>query len=298
MGEWETGLNVAHDRGVIDAEMRDRLAAMEFDRESPPDSFPMRIALIVLGAILLVSAGFAIFIRLVPDDPSQLLVSAMLLGVAAVAEAIAWIVRRTNAVAFLAGIVGSFAGIPLGVAVVVALPGDPNSGAGALGALIAAVWSVLWFTRTKSGWPVASAVLKAAVFIMFFGEWVNMTTETAGVVLCVFGVITAVASIFGRLNPNLPPLVASLIVVGGGCIAQNTYGGKVIAAIGIAISAGLFLLAYRRSDALMSAATAVSTGVWAVVLTGALTEGAIVPIIAAAGVGAALVFWGIRLARR
>ena len=298
MGEWETGLNVAHDRGVIDAEMRDRLTAMEFDRESPPDSFPMRIALIVLGAILLVSAGFAIFIRLVPDDPSQLLVSAMLLGVAAVAEAIAWIVRRTNAVAFLAGIVGSFAGIPLGVAVVVALPGDPNSGAGALGALIAAVWSVLWFTRTKSGWPVASAVLKAAVFIMFFGEWVNMTTETAGVVLCVFGVITAVASIFGRLNPNLPPLVASLIVVGGGCIAQNTYGGKVIAAIGIAISAGLFLLAYRRSDALMSAATAVSTGVWAVVLTGALTEGAIVPIIAAAGVGAGLVFWGIRLSRR
>ena len=298
MGEWETGLNAAHDRGVIDAEMRDRLAAMEFDRESPPDSFPMRIALIVLGAILLVSAGFAIFIRLVPDDPSQLLVSAMLLGVAAVAEAIAWIVRRTNAVAFLAGIVGSFAGIPLGIAVAVALPGDPNSGAGALGALIAAVWSVLWFTRTKSGWPVASAVLKAAVFIMFFGEWVNMTTETAGVVLCVFGVITAVASIFGRLNPNLPPLVASLIVVGGGCIAQNTYGGKVIAAIGIAISAGLFLLAYRRSDALMSAATAVSTGVWAVVLTGALTEGAIVPIIAAAGVGAALVFWGIRLSRR
>ncbi|KRO42539.1 MAG: hypothetical protein ABR58_07050 [Acidimicrobium sp. BACL19 MAG-120924-bin39] len=298
MGEWETGLNVAHDRGVIDAEMRDRLAAMEFDRESPPDSFPMRIALIVLGAILLVSAGFAIFIRLVPDDPSQLLVSAMLLGVAAVAEAIAWIVRRTNAVAFLAGIIGSFAGIPLGVAVAVALPGDPNSGAGALGALIAAVWSVLWFTRTKSGWPVASAVLKTAVFIMFFGEWVNMTTETAGVVLCVFGVITAVASIFGRINPNLPPLVASLIVVGGGCIAQNTYGGKVIAAIGIAISAGLFLLAYRRSDALMSAATAVSTGVWAVVLTGALTDGAIVPIIAAAGVGAGLVFWGIRLSRR
>ena len=298
MGEWETGLNVAHDRGVIDAEMRDRLAAMEFERESPSEGFPMRIALIVLGAILLVSAGFAIFIRLVPDDPSQLLVAAMLLGVAAVAEAIAWIVRRTNAVAFLAGIIGSFAGIPLGVALVLALPGDANSGAGALGALIAAVWSVLWFTRTKSGWPVASAVLKAAVFIMFFGEWVNMTTETAGVVLCVFGVITAVASIFGRINPNLPPLVASLIVVGGGCIAQNTYGGKVIAAIGIAISAGLFLLAYRRSDALMSAATAVSTGVWAVVLTGALTEGAIVPIIAAAGVGAALVFWGIRLARR
>ena len=298
MGEWETGLNVAHDRGVIDAEMRDRLAEMEFDREPPPEGFPMRIALIVLGAILLVSAGFAIFIRLVPDDPSQFLVAAMLLGVAAVAEAIAWLVRRASAVAFLAGIVGSFAGIPLGVAVVVALPGDPNSGAGALGALIAAVWSVLWFMRTRSGWPVASAVLKAAVFIMLFGEWVNWTTETAGVVLCVFGVITAVASIFGRVNPNLPPLVASLIVVGGGCLAQNTYGGKVIAAIGIAISSGLFLLAYRRSDALMSAATAVSTGVWAVVLTGALTNGAIAPIIAAAGVGAGLVFWGIRLSRR
>ena len=298
MGEWETGLNVAHDRGVIDAEMRDRLAAMEFDRESPPEGFPMRIALIVLGVILLVSAGFAIFIRLAPKDPSQLLVAAMLLGVAAVAEAIAWIVRRTNAVAFLAGIIGSFAGIPLGVAVALLLPGDANSGAGALGALIAAVWSVLWFTRTKSGWPVASAVLKAAAFIMFFGEWVNMTTETAGVVLCVFGVITAVASIFGRINPNLPPLVASLIVVGGGCLAQNTYGGKVIAAIGIAISAGLFLLAYRRSDALMSAATAVSTGVWAVVLTGALTDGAIAPLVVAAGVGAGLVFWGIRLSRR
>ena len=122
MGEWETGLNVAHDRGVINAEMRDRLAAMEFERESPSEGFPMRIALIVLGAILLVSAGFAIFIRLVPDDPSQLLVAAMLLGVAAVAETIAWIVRRTNAVAFLAGIIGSFAGIPLGVALVLALP--------------------------------------------------------------------------------------------------------------------------------------------------------------------------------
>ena len=298
MGEWETGLNVARDRGLIDDVLCERLAEMDFDREPSPEGFPMRIALIVLGVILLVSAGFAIFIRLAPKDPSQLLVAAMLLGVAAVAEAIAWLVRRANAVAFLAGIIGSFAGIPLGVAVALLMPGDANSGAGALGALIAAVWSVLWFTRTKSGWPVASAVLKAAAFIMFFGEWVNMTTETAGVVLCVFGVITAVASIFGRINPNLPPLVASLIVVGGGSLAQNTYGGKVIAAIGIAISAGLFLLAYRRGDALMSAATAVSTGVWAVVLTGALTDGAIAPLIVAAGVGAALVFWGIRLSRR
>jgi len=64
------------------------------------------------------------------------------------------------------------------------------------------------------------------------------------------------------------------------------------------ISAGLFVLAYRRSDALMSAATAVSTGVWAVVLTSALTSGAIAPLIVAAGVGAALVVWGLRLSRR
>lgn len=298
MGEWETGLNVARDRGVIDAEMRDRLAAMEFDRESPAEGFPMRIALIVLGAILLVSAGFAIFVRLVPDDPSQLMIAALLFVVAAVAEGLAWLVRRTKAVTFLAGIVGSFAGIPLGVAVVVLLPGDANSGAGALGALIASGWSVLWFARTKSGWPVASAVLKVAVFISLVGEWTNLTTATTGVLLCVFGVLTAVAAIFGRINPNLPPLVASLIVVGAGCLAQNSYGGDVIAAIGIAISAGLFLLSYRRGDALMSAATSVSTGVWAVVLTGALTDGAIAPLIAAAGVGAALVFWGIRLSRR
>lgn len=298
MGEWETGLNVARDRGVIDDALRDSLAAMEFERESPAEGFPMRIALIVLGAILLVSAGFAIFVRLVPDDPSQLVIAALLFVVAAVAEALAWLVRRTKAVTFLAGIVGSFAGIPLGVAVVVLLPGDMNEGSGALGALIASGWSVLWFVRTKSGWPVASAVLKVAVFIVFFSEWTNLTPETGGVVLCVFGVITAMASIFGRINPNLPPLVASLIVVGAGCLAQNSYGGDVIAAIGITISAGLFLLSYRRGDALMSAATAVSTGVWAVVLTGALTDGAIAPLIVAAGVGAALVFWGIRLSRR
>lgn len=298
MGEWETGLDAARERGVIDDALHDRLAAMEFGRESRAEGFPMRIALIVLGAILLVSAGFAIFIRLVPDDPSQLLIAALLLVVAAVAEGLAWLVLRTKAVTFLAGIVGSFAGIPLGVAVVVLLPGDASSGAGALGALIASVWSVLWFVRTKSGWPVASAVLKVAVFIGLVGEWTNLTTATTGVLLCVFGVLTAVAAIFGRINPNLPPLVASLIVVGAGCLAQDTYGGDVIAATGIAISAGLFLLAYRRGDALMSAATAVSTGVWAVVLTGALTDGAIAPLIVAAGVGAALVFWGIRLSRR
>ena len=298
MGEWETGLNVARDRGVIDDALRDRLVAMEFEREPRAEGFPMRIALIVLGAILLVSAGLAIFVRLVPDDPSQLMIAALLFVVAAVAEGLAWLVRRTKAVTFLAGIIGSFAGIPLGVAVVVLLPGDMNDGSGALGALIASGWSVLWFVRTKSGWPVASAVLKVAVFITLVGEWTNLTTATTGVLLCVFGVFTAVAAIFGRISPNLPPLVASLIVVGSGCLAQNSYGGDVIAAIGIAISAGLFLLSYRRGDALMSAATSVSTGVWAVVLTGALTDGAIAPLIVAAGVGAALVFWGIRLSRR
>jgi len=298
MGEWETGLNVARDRGVIDDALRDRLVAMEFERESRAERFPMRFALIVLGAILLVSAGFAIFVRLVPDDPSQLMIAALLFVVAAVAEGLAWLVRRAKAVTFLAGIIGSFAGIPLGVAVVVLLPGDMNDGSGALGALIASGWSVLWFVRTKSGWPVASAVLKVAVFITLVGEWTNLTTATAGVLLCIFGVLTAVASIFGRISPNLPPLVASLIVVGSGCLAQNSYGGDVIATIGIAISAGLFLLSYRRGDALMSAATAISTGVWAVVLTGALTDGAIAPLIVAAGVGAALVFWGIRLSRR
>jgi hypothetical protein len=60
----------------------------------------------------------------------------------------------------------------------------------------------------------------------------------------------------------------------------------------------LFLLSYRRGDAMMSAATAVSTGIWAVVLTTALTEGAIAPLVVAAIIGAALVIWGLRLSRR
>ena len=70
MGEWEMGLNVAHDRGIIDADLRDRLAAMSFEREARADRFPMRIALIVLGAILLVSAGFAVIVRVLGDDDS------------------------------------------------------------------------------------------------------------------------------------------------------------------------------------------------------------------------------------
>ena len=116
--------------------------------------------------------------------------------------------------------------------------------------------------------------------------------------LCVLGVVVALASIIGRLKPSLPPLVASLIVVGWGCIAQNTYGGDVIAVIGIAISAILFLVAYRRSQALMSAATAVSTGMWAVVLTVALTEGSLVPLIVEAALGAAMIAWGAKLTRK
>ena len=100
------------------------------------------------------------------------------------------------------------------------------------------------------------------------------------------------------LKPSLPPLVASLIVVGWGCTAQNTYGGDVIAVIGIVISAVLFLIAYRRSEALMSAATALSTGVWAVVLTAALTEGSLVPLVVAAGLGVAMIAWGAKLTRK
>jgi len=60
----------------------------------------------------------------------------------------------------------------------------------------------------------------------------------------------------------------------------------------------LFLLSYRRSEAIMSAATAVSTGIWAVVLTTALTDGSIAPLIVAAVLGAALIAWSAKLARK
>ena len=116
--------------------------------------------------------------------------------------------------------------------------------------------------------------------------------------LCLVGVITAMVSIFGRLKPSLPPLIASLIVIGWGLFAQNTYGGDVVAAAGLVISAALFLLSYRRGEVLMSTAAAVSTGVWAVVLTIALTEGAIAPLVVAACIGAILIVWGSRLSRR
>jgi hypothetical protein len=298
MGEWEQGLEAARNQGIIDDSTHDRLAKMSFERRATESKFPMRIALIVLGAILLVSAGFSLFVRVLGDDPSQLFVAAVIALVALVAEIIARLVSRAKPLKFLAGIIGSFAGVPLGFALAVLLPGDPDVGSGAVGAIVAAVWSWLWFRRTKSGIAIAAVVLELTLFVTLIGDMSNITTETTGVVLCVLGVVAAFASIVGRLKPSLPPLVASLIVIGWGCIAQNTYGGDVIAVIGIVISAVLFLVAYRRSEALMSAATAVSTGVWAVVLTAALTEGSLVPLVVAAALGAAMIAWGAKLTRK
>ena len=298
MGEWEQGLEAARKQGIIDDSTHERLTKLAFERETTTSKFPMRIALIVLGAILLVSAGFSLFVRVLGDDPSQVFVAALLALVALVAEIIARVVLRAKPLNFLAGIIGSFAGVPLGFAIAVLLPGNPEAGTGAVGAIVAAVWSLLWFRRTKSGVAIAAVVLELALFAMLIGEVSNFTIETTGVVLCVLGVVVAIASIIGRLKPSLPPLVASLIVVGWGCIAQNTYGGDVIAVIGIVISAILFLVAYRRSEALMSAATAVSTGVWAVVLTAALTQGSLVPLVVAAALGAAMIAWGAKLTRK
>ena len=298
MGEWEQGLEAARKQGIIDDSTLDRLTKMSFERQATESKFPMRIALMVLGAILLVSAGFAIFVRILGDDPSQIFAAAVVALVALVFEIIARVVMRARPLKFLAGIIGSFAGVPLGFAVAIALPGDPEVSSGAAGALVAAVWSMLWFRRTKSGIAIAAVVLELALFVMLVGDASNITMETVGIVLCVFGIVAAIASIIGRLKPSLPPLVASLIVIGWGCIAQNTYGGDVIAVIGIVISAVLFLIAYRRSEALMSAATAVSTGVWAVVLTAALTEGSLVPLVVAAALGAAMIAWGAKLTRK
>ena len=298
MGEWEQGLEAARKQGIIDDSTHDRLAKMSFERQATESKFPMRIALIVLGAILLVSAGFAIFVRILGDDPSQVFVAAIIALVALVFEIIARVVLRAKPLNFLAGVIGSFAGVPLGFAVALFLPGEPDVGAASVGFLIAAVWSMLWFRRTKSGVAIAAVVLELAAFVALIGDSNNLNTETTGLVLCVLGVLAAIASIIGRIKPSLPPLVASLIVIGWGCIAQNTYGGDVIAVIGIAISAALFLIAYRRSEALMSAATAVSTGLWAVVLTAALTEGSLVPLIVAAALGAAMVVWGAKLTRK
>lgn len=298
MGEWERGLDAARSRGFIDDSLHATLSALEFERDHDRQRFPMRIALYVLGGVLLVAAGFATFVRVLGDDPSQLLAASMLAIVGILIEGIAWLVRRAKTLPFLAGIVGSFAGIPLGVALAIALPGDPSAGAGALASLLAALWSLNWFSRTKSGVAIAGVIGELAFFVGFAGEWASFSQETIGAILCVLGVGAALAAIFGRIKPSLPPLIVSLIVTGVGCGLQNTYGGDVIAVIGIALSALLFVFAYRRGEALMSAATAVSTGVWAVVLSFALTEGALAPLIVSAAVGVGLIVWGSRLSRR
>jgi hypothetical protein len=297
MGEWEDGLGVARDRGIIDEELRDRLMSLEFAREQKQQGFPVRIALMLLGSIVLLIPLFAVTVRVLGPDPSQFLIALVLLVLGAIAEGIALLVRRAKPLAFLAGIIGSFAGVPLGIAVVVLLPNDASAANGAVGSCIAAVWSLLWFRRTKGGIPVAVMIGEFAVFIGLVSDLIGLNTETVGVVLCVFGVAGALAAIFGRIKPSLPPLIASLIVVGVGSLMQDAYDGKVATVIGISISAVLFLLAYKRSEALMASAAAISTGVWGVGLAATLTSGAFAPIIIAAVIGVALITLGLRLSR-
>jgi hypothetical protein len=297
MGEWEDGLEVARDRGIIDEEMQGRLMSLEFAREQKQQGFPMRIALMLLGSIVLLIPLFAVTVRVLGPDPSQLLIALVLLVLGAIAEGIALLVRRAKPLAFLAGIIGSFAGIPLGIAGVVLLPNDASAANGAVGSCIAALWSLLWFRRTKGGIPVAVVIGEFAVFIGLVSDLIGLNTETVGVVLCVFGVAGALAAIFGRIKPSLPPLIASLIVVGVGSLMQDAYDGKVATVIGISISAVLFLLAYKRSEALMASAAAISTGVWGVGLAATLTSGAFAPIIIAAVIGVALITLGLRLSR-
>jgi hypothetical protein len=136
-----------------------------------------------------------------------------------------------------------------------------------------------------------------AVTIGLIGDSFDISAQNTGVFLFVFGVVGALGAIFERIKPGLPPLIASLIVVGVGSAMQNSYGGKVVAVMGISISAVLFLLAYKRSEALMASAAAISTGVWGVVLAATLTTGAFAPIIVAAAIGVALITWGLRLSR-
>ena len=175
MGEWEQGLEAARKQGLIDDSTHERLSKMSFEREATTSKFPMRIALIVLGAILLVSAGFAIFVRILGDDPSQVFVAAIIALVALVFEIIARVVLRAKPLNFLAGVIGSFAGVPLGFAVALFLPGDPEVGSGAVGAFVAAVWSWLWFSRTKSGVAIAAVVLELALLVMLLGESSNFS---------------------------------------------------------------------------------------------------------------------------
>ena len=136
-----------------------------------------------------------------------------------------------------------------------------------------------------------------AVFIGLVSDAAGLNTQNTGILLCGFGVVGAMSAIVGRIKPSLPPLVVLLVVIGVGSIMQNTYGGKIVAVFGISISALLFLMAYKRSEALLASATAVSTGVWGVVLAATLTTGAFAPIIAAAVIGVALITWGLRLSR-
>jgi len=251
----------------------------------------------LLGSIVLLIPLFAVTVRVLGPDPSQLLIALVLLVLGAIAKGIAILVRRAKPLAFLAGIIGSFAGIPLGIAVVVLLPNDASAANGAVGSCIAALWSLLWFRRTKGGIPVAVMIGEFAVFIGLVSDLIGLNTETVGVVLCVFGVAGSLAAIFGRIKPSLPPLIASLIVVGVGSLMQDAYDGKVATVIGISISAVLFLLAYKRSEALMASAAAISTGVWGVGLAATLTSGAFAPIIIAAVIGVALITLGLRLSR-
>ncbi|TRZ72096.1 MAG: hypothetical protein D4R95_05645 [Actinobacteria bacterium] len=297
MGEWEDGLGVARDRGIIDEELQGRLLSLEFAREQKQQGFPMRIALMLLGSIVLLIPLFAVTVRLLGPDPSQLLIALVLLVLGAIAEGIALLVRRAKPLAFLAGIIGSSAGISLGIAVIVALPKDSGAATGAVGSCIAALWSLLWFRRTKGGIPLAAVIGEIAITLGLVSDSVGLSTQNTGVLLCVFGVVSALGAIFGRIKPSLPPLVASLIVVGVGSVMQNSYGGKVVAVMGISLSAVLFLLAYRRSEALMASAAAIATGVWGVVLAATLTSGAFAPIIVAAVIGVALILWGLRLSR-
>ena len=297
MGEWEDGLAVAKDRGIIDEELHSRLISLEFTREHKQQGFPMRIALMVLGSIVLLIPLFAITVRVLGPDPSQLLIALVLLVLGAIAEGIALFVRRDKSLAFLAGIIGSFAGIPFGVAVVVLLPNDVSSSTGAIGACTAAVWSALWFKRTKGGIPVALMFGEFAVVLGLVSDTIGFNERNTGLLLCVLGVVGALGAIFGRIKPSLPPLIVALYIVGFGSVMQNSAGGKYVAVVGLSISALLFLLAYKRSEALLASATAISTGIWGVVLAAALTTGAFAPIIAAAVIGVALITWGLRLSR-
>lgn len=298
MGEWENGLDAAASRGLISEAQHAELLAMDFGRELAADRFPIRIALYILGATLLVVAAFAAVARALGDEPSQLVVSAVFLALGGVIELVARLMRRNAGLHMLSGIVGAAAGVSLGVALAVVWPGDPEAGHGSLGALLATAWSISWFVRTGAGLVVAAAIAEAAVGVLFFFEWVGVNDETAGVVLCALGLSAALASILGKIRPSLPPLVASLVVIGIGCLSQGTFGGVAVAGTGAAISAVLFVVAYRKGEVLMSAATAISTGVWAVVLAFALTSGAVAPLIVAAVIGVVLIIWGSRLSRR